>query len=111
MTGICALVARCARVSVTRLCQEDIYFLTQQMAWSPMMSAAAPHWAQLPGEVPNGMPRYHRVSMENSNALKLKPNSGDGSDDQTLLGELEIHVSRHFSQSGRELKSTASAFL
>ncbi len=52
-----------------------------------MMSDAAPHLAQLPGEVPNGMPRYRWVSVENSNALKLKPNAGDGSDDQMLLGE------------------------
>ena len=96
---------------VTRLCREVILFLTQQTAWSPMMSAAAPHLMQLPGEVPNGMPRYHWVSAENSNALKLKPNAGDGSDDQTLLGESEMHASRHFSRSGRELESTASAFL
>ncbi len=76
-----------------------------------MMTAAAPHWAQLPGEVPNGMPSYHWVCAKNSNALKLKHNARDGSDDQKLLGESEMHASQHFSQSGRELGSTVSAFL
>ncbi len=97
-------------VSVTRLCLEVILFLTQQTVVTHDVSCC-PTLGTAIWEVSNGMPRYHWVSAENSNALKLKPNAGDGSDDQTLLGESEMHVSRHFSQSGRRLENTVRAFL
>ncbi len=42
------------------------------------------------------MTRYHRVSAEHFNTLKLKPDARDGSEDQTLLGKSEMCTSRHF---------------